>query len=37
MNIEIRDANLEARLLKQIQRTGVSSIEEALLRLLETQ
>ncbi len=37
MNIEIRDAALEARIQKQIQATGSSSIEEVLLRLLETQ
>ena len=37
MNIEIRDAALEARIQKQIQATGAASPEEALLRLLETQ
>jgi hypothetical protein len=37
MNIEIRDSALEARIQKQIQATGASSAEEALLRLLETQ
>jgi hypothetical protein len=37
MTIEIRDANLEARLKKQIQATGSSTVEEVLLRLLETQ
>ena len=37
MHIEIRDAGLEARIRKQIQATGASSPEEALLRLLETQ
>ncbi len=37
MNIEIRDAALEARIQKQIQSTGTGSVEEALLRLLETQ
>src|SRR6266700_2358582 len=37
MNIEIRDAALEARIQKQIQATGSSSIEGVLLRLLETQ
>jgi hypothetical protein len=35
MTIEIRDASLEARLQKQLQATGSSSVEEALLRLLE--
>jgi len=37
MNIEIRDAALEARLRKQLQATGSGSVEEVLLRLLETQ
>jgi hypothetical protein len=37
MQIEIRDAKLEARIQKQIQSTGSSSVEEVLLRLLETQ
>ena len=37
MNIEIRDAALEARIRKQIQATGSGSVEEVLLRLLETQ
>jgi hypothetical protein len=37
MTIEIRDASLEARLKKQLQATGSSSVEEVLLRLLETQ
>lgn len=37
MNIEIRDASLEARLRKQLQATGSGSVEEVLLRLLETQ
>ena len=36
MTIEIRDASLEARLRKQPQATGSSSVEEVLLRLLET-
>ena len=35
MNIEIRDAGLEARIKKQLQVTGSSSVEEVLLRLLE--
>ena len=37
MNIEIHDAALEARIQKQLQATGAASIEEVLLRLLETQ
>lgn len=37
MNIEIRDAALEARIQKQLQATGSGSVEEVLLRLLETQ
>jgi hypothetical protein len=37
MNIEIRDAALEARIQKQLQATGSGSAEEWLLRLLETQ
>jgi hypothetical protein len=37
MNIEIRDAALEARIQKQLQATGPASVEEVLLRLLETQ
>jgi hypothetical protein len=37
INIEIRDAALEARLQKQLQATGSGSVEEVLLRLLETQ
>ena len=37
MNIEIRDRALEARIQKQIEATGSGSVEEALLRLLETQ
>jgi hypothetical protein len=35
MTIEIRDASLEARIRKQLQATGSSSVEEVLLRLLE--
>jgi hypothetical protein len=35
MTIEIRDATLEARIKKQLQATGSSSVEEVLLRLLE--
>jgi hypothetical protein len=37
MNIEIRDAALEARIQKQLQSTGSASLEEVLQRLLETQ
>jgi hypothetical protein len=37
MNIEIHDAALEARMQKLLQATGSSSVEEVLLRLVETQ
>jgi len=37
VNIEIHDAALEARIQKQLQATGSGSVEEVLLRLLETQ
>jgi len=37
MTIEIRDASLEARIQKQLQATGSRSVEEVLLRLLDTQ
>jgi hypothetical protein len=37
MTIEIRDTSLEARIRKQLQATGSSSVEEVLLRLLDTQ
>jgi len=37
VNIEIRDAALQARIQKQLQATGSGSVEEMLLRLLETQ
>ena len=37
MTIEIRDASLEARLQEQLQATGSRSVEEVLLRLLDTQ
>jgi hypothetical protein len=37
MNIEIRDAVLEARIRKQIEASGSASVEEVLARLLETQ
>jgi len=36
VNIEIRDAALEARIQKPLQATGFGSVEEVLLRLLET-
>jgi hypothetical protein len=35
MTIEIRDASLEARIRKQLQATGSSSVEEVLLLLFE--
>ena len=37
MTIQIRDAELEARLQKQLEATGSNSLEELLLRLLESQ
>jgi len=37
VKIEIRDAALEARIQKQLQATGSGSVEEVLVRLLETQ
>jgi predicted transcriptional regulator len=37
MNIEIRDAALQARIQKQMQATGSENPHEVLLRLLETQ
>ena len=37
MQIEIHSADLEARIRRQIQVTGASTPEEALLHLLETQ
>jgi len=37
VNFEIQDAAVEARIQKQLQATGSRSIEEVLLRLLETQ
>jgi len=37
MNIEIRDPALEARIQKQLEATGSNTVEEVLLRLLETQ
>jgi hypothetical protein len=37
MNIEIHDAALEARIQKLLRASGSSSVEEVLLRLVETQ
>jgi hypothetical protein len=37
MEIQIRDAALEARIQKQMQATNSSNVEEVLLHLLETQ
>lgn len=37
MNLEIHDAALEARIQEQLQATGSGSVEEVLIRLLETQ
>jgi predicted transcriptional regulator len=37
MNIEICDATLEARIQKQLEATRSASVEEVLLRLLDTQ
>jgi hypothetical protein len=37
VNIEIHDAALEARIQKQLQTTGSGSVEEVLLRLVESQ
>lgn len=37
MTIEIRDADLEARLRRQLQSTGPRCVEELLFHLLETQ
>jgi predicted transcriptional regulator len=37
MNIEIRDPDLRARLQRQIESTESGNVEEALLRLIETQ
>jgi hypothetical protein len=37
VNLENHDAALEARIQKQLQATGSGSVEEVLLRLLETQ
>ena len=37
MQIEIQDAAVQARIQKQMQATGATTAEEALLRLLDTQ
>jgi hypothetical protein len=37
MTFKIRDASSEARIQKQLQAAGSSSVEEVLLRLLDTQ
>ena len=37
VHIEIQDPGLEARIKRQIEATGASSVEEALNRLLQTQ
>ncbi|MBK5291955.1 MAG: hypothetical protein JJE04_09800 [Acidobacteriia bacterium] len=37
MNIEIQDASVEARIQRQKQVMGAATVEEALLRLLDTQ
>ena len=37
MTIEIRDPSWETRIQKQLQATGSRSVEEVLLRLLDTQ
>jgi hypothetical protein len=37
VNIEIRDQALEARIRRQLEVIGSSSVEEVLIRLLETQ
>jgi hypothetical protein len=37
MNIEIHDAALEARIQRLLQATGSGSVEEVLLRLVESQ
>jgi hypothetical protein len=37
MNVEIRDAALQARIQRQLQVTGLGSVQEVLLHLLETQ
>jgi len=37
MHIKIQDAAVQARIQKQMQATGASTAEQALLRLLDTQ
>jgi predicted transcriptional regulator len=37
MNIEIHNASLQARIQKQLEATGSTTVEELLLHLLETQ
>jgi ribosome assembly protein YihI (activator of Der GTPase) len=37
MKIEIHDEKLESRLLKQLEKTGSATLEELLVRLVETQ
>ena len=37
MQIEIQDPSLEARIKRQVEATGASSIEESLNRLLQSQ
>ena len=37
MNIEIRNPDLQVRLQRQVESTGSASIEETLMRLVETQ
>jgi len=37
MEIEIHDPHLQSRIQKHLENTGSSSLEELLLRLLETQ
>lgn len=37
MNIVIRDAEIEARIQRQLETTGSTSVEEVLSHLLETQ
>ena len=37
MNIEIRNAQVQARIQKQLDATGCKSVEEVLLHLLDTQ
>jgi len=37
VSIEIRDASIEARIQKQLQATGSKTVEEVLVRLLDTQ